>query len=324
LLASTVGDPPDAVALVDVCREFRSRRALDSVSFSVRPREIHALLGPNGAGKTTLLRIAAGLTAPTSGRVEVFGNEVSSARHDLQRVVGVVPAGGRTFYQRISALENLIFFGRLQGLQRRAAAARACELLERVGLENDGRARVGEFSQGMERRLAIARALISRPRILLVDEATHDLDPLGADSIRRLVDELRHEGAAIIWATQRVDEIQGFGDRVTLLQTGRVRFCGSVGELVAEGAAVRYIVRLATSEESALEPGAVSRILHGTAAAESLPAGGPGRFVLTLAASESLGACLSRLLDSGIDVLSCEHERQGVEQAFLTLTATAS
>jgi ABC-type multidrug transport system ATPase subunit len=324
LLVSTADDQPDAVALVDVCREFRSRKALDGVSLSVRPREIHALLGPNGAGKTTLLRIAAGLTAPTSGRLEVFGHEVSSARHDLQRIVGVVPAGSRSFYQRISAIENLIFFGRLQGLPRRTAAVRARELLERVGLENDGRARVGEFSQGMERRLAIARALLSKPRVLLVDEATHDLDPLGADAIRRLVDELRHEGAAVIWATQRVDEVQGFGDRVTLLQTGRVRFCGSVGELVAEGAAVNYIVRLATSVESALEPGALARLLHGVAAAESLPVGVPGRFVLTLAASESLGACLSRLLDAGIDVLSCEHERPGVEQAFLTLTASAS
>jgi ABC-2 type transport system ATP-binding protein len=176
----------------------------------------------------------------------------------------------------------------------------------------------------MERRLAIARALLSHPRILLMDEATHDLDPLGADSIRRLVDELRREGAAVLWATQRVDEIQGFGDRVTLLQTGSVRFCGSVSELVAQGAAVRYVVRLATPDAAALEPAAVSRLLDGIAAVESLPADGPGRFALTLAASESLGACLARLLDAGLDVLSCQQERQGVEQAFLTLTAAAS
>jgi ABC-2 type transport system ATP-binding protein len=311
-----------AVVVRGVRREFRGRIALDGVSLLVRPYELHALLGPNGAGKTTLLRIVAGLTAPTSGRVEILGLDAASDRHSLRRLVGVVPAGGRTFYQRISALENLVFFGRLHGLRRAEANARSVELLDRVGLGADGRTRVGEYSQGMERRLAIARALLARPRILLVDEATHDLDPAGAQSVRALVHELRDEGAAVIWATQRVDEIQGYADEVTLLQSGQVRFHGTVPELVAQGGAARYVVDLGAADRRMLDPAALNIALADTGQVES--AGDDGRFVLALADPDGLGAALARLLDAGIDVLSCQHEQQGVERAFLTLTASGS
>jgi len=321
---SAIASEQDAIVLADVRREFKARVALDGVSLAVAPRELHALLGPNGAGKTTLLRIVAGLTAPSSGTVSIFGREIAAARHDLRRWVGVVPAGGRTFYQRISALENLVFFARLQGFRRRAAEGRALELLDRVGLGADARVRVGEYSQGMERRLAIARSLLSRPQILLVDEATHDLDPAGAHAVRVLVRELRDEGAAVVWATQRVDEIQAFADEVTLLQGGRVRFNGTVPELVAQGEAVRYVLRLAASDPRRLEVDALNDVLAESGTFEELPSSPPGRVVLTLADPDGLGAALARILDAGIDVLSCQHERPGVEQAFLSLTASAS
>jgi ABC-2 type transport system ATP-binding protein len=216
-------------------RVFERSTALDGVDFAVRAGEIHALLGPNGAGKTTLLRTLSGLVAPTERSVKVLGADVTAGTRALHGHVGLVPSGDRTFYLRISGLENLVFFARLQGLRRRKAVGRAQEVLAAVGLTDAARRRVGTYSHGMQKRLAIARALLTEPRVLLVDEATHDLDPEGAQRIRSLVAERAAAGAAVVWATQRVDEISGFADEVTLLSAGRVRFTGSVDELLAAG-----------------------------------------------------------------------------------------
>jgi ABC-2 type transport system ATP-binding protein len=227
--------PISALEVRGLRRRFDRRLALDGVDFVVPAGEIHALLGPNGAGKTTLLRTISGLVAPTEGRVSVFGADVTAGTRARRGHVGLVPSGDRTFYLRISGLENLIFFARLQGLPRRMAAARAREALDAVGLADAARRNVGTYSHGMQKRLSIARALLTEPLVLLVDEATHDLDPEGADRVRSLVAERAAAGAAVVWATQRVEEISGFAHRVTLLSAGRVRFTGSVVELLAAG-----------------------------------------------------------------------------------------
>jgi ABC-2 type transport system ATP-binding protein len=227
--------PIAAIEARGLRRRFERSMALDGVDFSVRAGEIHALLGPNGAGKTTLLRTVSGLVAPTEGSVHVLGTDVTVGTRALHGHVGLVPSGDRTFYLRISGLENLVFFARLQGLRRRKAAARAHEVLAAVGLTDAACRRVGTYSHGMQKRLSIARALLTEPGVLLVDEATHDLDPEGAQRVRALVAERAAAGTAVIWATQRVDEISGFANRVTLLAAGRVRFTGSVDELLAAG-----------------------------------------------------------------------------------------
>jgi ABC-2 type transport system ATP-binding protein len=226
--------PALALEVRGLRRRFDRAMALDGVDLTVRAGEIHALLGPNGAGKTTLLRTLSGLVAPTDGSVVVLGADVSAGTRSLNGRVGLVPSGDRTFYLRLSGLENLIFFARLQGLGKRAAVARAHEVLEEVGLRDAARRNVGVYSHGMQKRLSIARALLTAPGVLLVDEATHDLDPEGAERVRSLVAERAAAGAAVLWATQRVDEISGFADRVTLLSAGHVRFAGSVSELLAE------------------------------------------------------------------------------------------
>jgi ABC-2 type transport system ATP-binding protein len=227
--------PIPALEVRGLRRVFDRRLALDGVDFVVPAGEIHALLGPNGAGKTTLLRTIGGLVAPTEGSVSVFGADVTAGTRARHGEVGLVPSGDRTFYLRISGLENLVFFARLQGLSRRKAVGRAKEVLAAVGLADAARRRVATYSHGMQKRLSIARALLTEPGVLLIDEATHDLDPEGADRVRSLVAERAAAGAAVVWATQRVEEINGFANRVTLLSDGRVRFTGSVGELLAAG-----------------------------------------------------------------------------------------
>ena len=222
-----------AIGVCEVSRRFGERDVLRGVSLRVAAGEIHALLGPNGAGKTTLLRILAGLADATSGTI------------DMATRAGLVPSGDRTFYLRISGLENLVFFARMHGLRHAAAKRRALEVLELVGLSDAARRPVGRYSHGMQKRLSFARALLAEPTVLLVDEATHDLDPEGAERIRALTRELATHGAAVLWTTQRIDEIRGFADAVTFLHQGAVRFAGSVTELIARGdTAPRYVVRV--------------------------------------------------------------------------------
>src|SRR5262245_1142479 len=233
-----------AIDARDVSRRFGAQLAVAVVSFGVRPGEVHALLGPNGAGKTTLLRILSGLISPSGGGVSIMGRDASRASRQLRQLVGLVPSGDRTFYLRISGLENLVFFGRLYGLGKRDARARARELLELVGLAEAAEARVGHYSHGMQKRLSLARALVPRPAVLLVDEATHDLDPAGAETVRALVRELADDGAAVVWTTQRVEEVRPLADRVTLLQKGRVCFVGSVPDLMAQTMPRRFFVEV--------------------------------------------------------------------------------
>src|SRR5690348_6472912 len=194
------------VSAVDVSRQFGSTVALRHVCFEVQYGELCALLGPNGAGKTTLLRLLTGLVAPTAGTIRVGGIDVGATPAEVRRKIGWFPSGDRTFYLRLSGLENLIFFGRLHGLSRREAAARALEVLDQVELTDAARRRVGTYSHGMQKRLSMARALLMRPRFLLVDEATHDLDPVAAQRVKELVRRAALDGAAVLWTTQRLDE----------------------------------------------------------------------------------------------------------------------
>jgi ABC-2 type transport system ATP-binding protein len=301
-------------------RAFGAHRALDGIDLRLYAGSVHALLGPNGAGKTTLLRILSGLAAPTAGTVEVLGQDAGGRRtRALTSRVGVVPAGTRSFYLRISGLDNLVFFGRLHGLTRRAAAARAREVLEDVGLADAARRPVNTYSQGMHRRLAVARALLTRPDLLLVDEATHDLDPEGADAIRALVAKAAADGATVLWTTQRVEEIRGFADVVTFLDRGRVRFAGSVADLIGHAPAGRHVLELRDADGRPVAIDVARAAVAGVAALYVAP--GAAHVLVAPRAGVPLGAVIAALAGAGLDVLACRRERSEIEEAFLALTA---
>ena len=312
---------PDATIDVrEVARSFGSRRALVDVSLAVGAGEIHALLGPNGAGKTTLLRILGGMMRPDSGSITVLGADASKDSRAQRAVVGLVPSGDRSFYLRISGLENLIFFGRLYGFRRREAKRRAHEVLAAVALEEAAGVPVGEYSHGMQKRLSVARALLTEPRVLLVDEATHDLDPEAARSVRRLVQGIAEEGAAVLWATQRLDEIRDFAHHATLLRAGEVCFAGSVAKLAALVRVTRYVVRLRSASGAALPALLALRQSLLTTATIELASDEPDLFVVDLRAEASLGEALAALAGAGVDVVSCREARSEIEEAFVQLT----
>jgi ABC-type multidrug transport system ATPase subunit len=299
-------------------RTFGAKAALDGVSLEVPAGRVHALLGPNGAGKTTLLRVLTGLVAPTSGEALVGGVDVAGSPLAVRQLIGIVPSGDRTFYLRLSGLENLLFFGRLRGYGRREARERALRRLDDVGLADAARQPVGTYSHGMQKRLSVARALLHDPAVLLVDEATHDLDPEAAHGVRELARQAAAGGAAVLWATQRVDEIRGLADRLTLLDEGRVRFEGTVGELIERTPAARYVLGLANGSlpGPALEAALRERLDR---VGEIGYRPGQGDFVLTLADGAVLGDALAAVLAADVAILSCRQETPEVEDAVVRL-----
>jgi ABC-2 type transport system ATP-binding protein len=299
-----------SVLVQDVVCRFGDKTALDSVDLAIAPGEIRALLGPNGAGKTTLIRALSGLIKPQHGTVSTTGP------------VGLVPSGDRSFYLRISNLENLIFFARLHGMKLRQARARARETLAAVGLGDVANRPVGRCSHGMQKRLSVARALLVNPRVLLVDEATHDLDPEGARRIRTLVRRLADDGTAVLWTTQRIDEVSDFVDSVTLLLQGSVAFTGSPAELAARAPADRYLIQVRT-RDGAMPPLAALHLAIGPCATIA-STNDLGYFVVVPRDPQGIGQALARLVNGGFDVITCRQAQSEMEEAFLLLTGAAA
>ncbi len=298
-----------------VTRRFGQQAALDGVSLRLQRGEIHALVGPNGAGKTTLLRVLTGLVSADGGSVRVLGLDPDRSPREVHRRLGVVGSGSRSFYLRISGFENLLFFARLHGLRWRAAAARVATVLEAVDLSDAARKPVAAYSTGMQRRLAIARALLPEPSLLLMDEATHDLDPHASARVRELVTNAAGAGAAVLWTTQRIEEIKGFARNVTLLDRGTVRFTGSVPRLLAHALHSQYLLRLSSARRPP------TRLLNGETVVGTLAPhdADDEHYTLTLAGEATLGEALDALLAAGTRILSCAEARPSAEEAFLSL-----
>ena len=303
----------------EVSQRFGQQTVLSEVSLTIRAGEIHALLGPNGAGKTTLIRILAGLQHPTAGTVEIAGFRPSENARLFRQQIGFVASGDRTFYLRISGLENLVFFARLHGMTRRRAIRRSEEVLAEVGLVDVMRRPVSAYSHGMQKRLAVARALLTSPSVMLIDEATHDLDPDAARRVRDLVVSAASRGAAVAWVTQRLEEIRGFADAVTLLHTGRVRFSGTVPQLMSYAAPRRYLLHLEHDGNAANVLPAVREALKSEATLAPIGDRASGHFTLSLAPEVVLGDALGVLAGAGVRLLSCQEERSEIEEAFLLL-----
>ncbi len=303
-----------------VLHRFGENTVLDGVDLDVPEGQIHALLGPNGAGKTTLLRSIMGLLVPAGGEIRVLGMDPGLRPIELRRRVGLVPSGDRSLYLRISATENLRFFARLHGMKGAEAARRATEAIDSVGLAEAARRPVRHYSHGMQKRLALARALLTSPDVLLVDEATHDLDPEAADQVRALVRAAADDGVAVIWTTQRIDEIRGLADEVTLLRRGSICFRGSVPELMEHARLRSYLLRLGETADG-VAPLARARGVLGSMGELRPTRDEDGiHFSLLLADGVVLGEAVAALSNAGVPVLSCTEARSALEEAFRSLT----
>lgn len=206
-----------------VGKRFGRVTALADIDLSVCAGEVIAVLGPNGAGKSTLLRILGTAVLPDTGRATVAGHDVSRDPAAVRRAVGFMLPDERSWYWRLTGRHNLEFFAALNGLQRQAAAERAGELLRDVGLETAAHRRFDGYSSGMRVRLSLARAMISRPPVLLLDEPTRSIDPAGSKQFRDLVSSVAAtRGTAILIATHDLYEAARLATRGVVLSHGRL------------------------------------------------------------------------------------------------------
>lgn len=206
-------------------RKFKAPvEALRNVSLEVREGEIFGLIGPNGAGKTTLVKVIATLVQPTAGCVRVLGEDTVANDQRVRSHVGLAAAEERSFYWRLSAEQNLLFFARLHGLHRRAATKRVKELLDLFHLDEFARRRFAELSTGNKQRLSVARAMIAAPPVLLLDEPTRSLDPIAAASMRGTIRKLAHENrATILLTSHNLGEIEELCSRVAIISSGEIQ-----------------------------------------------------------------------------------------------------
>lgn len=199
--------------------------ALRDVSFDVHTGEIFGLIGRNGAGKTTLTKIVATLVQPTTGSVSVRGDDTVHHDEQVRRQIGLATAEERSFYWRLTAEQNLLFFARLHGLSDRVAKGRIKELFAKLELDEVARRRFGEMSTGNKQRLAVARALLSHPPVLLLDEPTRSLDPLAAARMRELIRSLAQQDppVTILLTSHNLAEVETLCERVAIISRGRIR-----------------------------------------------------------------------------------------------------
>jgi ABC-2 type transport system ATP-binding protein len=211
----------------------RETWALTDVSFQVPMGTIFGLLGPNGAGKTTLLKILSCLILPTAGEARVDGHDTRIAEARVKRLLGFVTSDERSFYWRLTGKENLQFFGSLYQIHGKLLLDRIAFLLERLDLAEQAEKPFRDYSSGMKQRLAVARALLHDPPVLLLDEPTRSLDPISAKHLRRfLAEELNgKEKKTLLLATHNLQEAEQLCQRVAVLSRGRVLGSGRIEEL---------------------------------------------------------------------------------------------
>lgn len=199
--------------------------ALRDVSFEVETGEIFGLIGRNGAGKTTLTKIVATLVHPTTGSVSVHGHDSVSDDEHVRRQIGLATAEERSFYWRLTSEQNLMFFARLHGLSDRLAKQRIKDVISKLELEEVARRRFGELSTGNKQRLAVARAMLATPPVLLLDEPTRSLDPLAAARMRDLIRSLAEQDppVTILLTSHNLAEVETLCARVAIISRGQIR-----------------------------------------------------------------------------------------------------
>ncbi len=211
-------------------KDFNDFRAVDNITFKVDGGTVLAMLGPNGAGKTTTVRMLTSILKPTAGRACVAGYDVVKQAAQVRANVGVLTEQ-HGLYERMKAVDYLDFFGHVYRLSPRERRARALSLMERFGLADALNKRLGEYSKGMKQKLALVRAMLHNPSVLLLDEPTSAMDPQSAKLVRDALVELKRDQRTIILTTHNLNEAQVLADRIAVIRRGRIIANGTFAEL---------------------------------------------------------------------------------------------
>src|SRR6478735_10733487 len=312
----------NAVVVDGIRKSFGAVEALRGISFTVGHGDVLGLLGPNGAGKTTMVDILSTLTKPDEGRAEVAGHDVVSDPAGVRRSI-MLTGQQVALDDMLTGRENLVMFGRLQGLKKASAKSRATELLDQFDLVNAADRRVSTYSGGMRRRIDIACGLVVRPEVVFLDEPTTGLDPRSRQSIWDLVADFKEAGIATLLTTQYLEEADALSDRIIVIDHGTIIAEGTADELKERtGASYCEIVPRNLTDLPAMADVLV----------EWLPA--KNRTALTVGSDRiafpapdgpaMLTAALSRLKSANIELADVVLRRPSLDDVFLSLTGDAA
>lgn len=299
------------IEVQNLTKKFKERTVLNGVSFQVKKGEIFGYLGPNGAGKTTTMRIILGLLKPTAGKALVWGQNLGE-NEGLRTKVGVLLEHDG-LYERISAYENLDYYAQLYGVSNRKEKIE--NLLEFVGLSDRKNDKVGKFSKGMKRKLALARAIIHEPEVLFFDEPSAGLDPEAQKMVRDLILRLSgEEGMTIFLNSHDLDEVQRICSRIAILQGGEIKAYDTVGNL--RGKSTRPVVEIALSDSTEIEK--ALNLISSLDYVSNCGRHNDG-IAVTLTESKRASTLLSFLVGQGLKVEEIKRITKSLEDAYLKI-----
>lgn len=297
-------------------RHFKENVAVDSLSLEVQAGEIFGFLGHNGAGKTTTVRLLNGVIEPTSGNMRVLGLDPQVDGPALRQRTGVLTETP-SLDERLTAWDNLSIYANLFGVPKPSIKPRIQEVLSDFDLADRANEKVGGYSKGMKQRLALARALLHKPELIFLDEATSGLDPVSAHHVNELIKRMAsREGCTVFMCTHNLVEAQRLCDRVAILEHGRLVALGTPTELTRQ-----YVRRLDVELEVAEEqiPNALSVLRSLTDFVLGEPAKPNGALVVTIKKHESIPDVLNALVQNQIRIYRMAPQEANLEQVYFTL-----
>jgi len=302
----------NAIEIDDLVCRFGETTAVDGLSLRVPRGTVFGFLGPNGAGKTTTIKTLVGLSRATSGRMRVLGYEVPGQTRAMRREVTLLLESPGV-YDKLDALTNLEVFGEFYGMTPHDATARAKALLEKLGLASMMKRRVGKLSTGERRKLGIARTLLSKPKLVFLDEPTAGLDAEAAAALRDDIAQLvREDGLTVFLTTHHLEEVERLCDSVAVIRAGKLIAQGSPRELAARSSRPEVTVVATNVSDAAIE---VVRALPGVASVARNDRG-----LIVAFSEEPNSAALNRaLIGADADVSEIVRDHGGFERAFLDL-----
>ena len=307
-----------AIRTSGLSRDFGSVRAVADLDIEVAVGTIYGFLGPNGAGKTTTIRLLLGLLEPSAGEARVLGHDVRSESQRIRERAGVLLESDG-LYNRLTARQNLDYFGRIAHLEDADRARRIQGLLEAMDLWDRRDGRVADFSKGMRQKLALARAFLSRPKLLFLDEPTSGLDTPSAVALRRqLVDLARDEAVTVFLTTHNLLEAEKVCDRVAVIRRGSLLAEGSPEEIHGGHAKRVAISGRGFTQDLARRLGELPTV-ETAALAPDLSAGAGTGLLLDLEAGRDASAAVRLLVEAGAEVGMVETARESLEDIFLKL-----
>jgi ABC-2 type transport system ATP-binding protein len=294
--------------------------AVTDVSFDIHCGEIMALLGPNGAGKTTTVKMAAGLVLPTYGQIRIMGADVVRQRQQAVRHIGAVLEGARNLYWRLSARENLLYFGRLRGVSRRKLEQRINGLLEVLDLAEHQHKEVRQFSRGMQQKLAIAAALVHDPEVLLLDEPTQGLDVQSARKLEDIISFLAHDrGKAVLLTTHMMPLAEKLTDRIFVINHGKEVAFDATPALLQRFTGHRNLVEIETTRPL---PNSFKADLQATYPAIYFNSkNGASTLTWPDARQSEILELLQHLDRRGVEIASYGRRQADLEEIFVALTS---